>query len=412
MSLLTTFEKLLASRFLVPGAGGRLALLIAAIGCAGIMIGVASLVLVVSFMNGAEVRLAGQIASADGHLFVSGPRLRIARSAEVQRTLESIRGVQVATASLDASGLITAGGRSFAADLQGVQPSQISVSPLFNGSAHSIAGAAPTSSGTMALGSDLADRLGIAPGDHAAITMVRFDRDGLAVDNHDLAVSGVVSTQVQSFDSRRVIMPIADLRAILRTDSVASKINVRLSDPEDQNAVVAAIKERLGPGYMVATWQSMNATLFTALAQERLAMTLIISLVTLIALSNVLSSMVMLVRYKVREIAILRTMGMSRYSTAKVFIVVGVTIGLVGELAGLALGFGLKAAKDPITAGISAMMDHPPIELEVLLSLPLVISPTEIAWIVALVAIGVVTSTIYPALRAAAVDPASVLRHT
>lgn len=406
--MLTTFEKLLASRFLIPGAGGRMALLIAAIGCAGIMIGVAALVLVVSFMNGAEVRLAGQIASADGHLFVSGPRLRIARPAEVQQTLEAIPGVQTATASLDASGLITVGGRSFAADLQGVQPSQISVSPVFNGSA----GAAPTRPGTMALGSDLAGRLGIAPGDHAAITMVRFDRDGLAVDNHDLAVSGVVSTQVYAFDSRRVIMPIADLRAILRTDKLASKINVRLSDPDHQNAVVAAIRKRLGPGYTVATWQSMNAVLFGALAQERLAMTLIISLVTLIALSNVLSSMVMLVRYKAREIAILRTMGMSRYSTAKVFIVVGVTIGLVGELAGLALGFGLKAAKDPVTATVSAMMDHPPVELDVLLSLPLVISPTEIAWIVALVATGVVISTLYPAVRAAAVDPASVLRHT
>ena len=412
MALLTTFEKLLASRFLVPGAGGRLALLIAAIGCAGIMIGVASLILVVSFMNGAEVRLAGQIASADGHLFVSGPRLRIARPAEVQQTLVSIPGVQAATASLDASALITAGGRSFAADLQGVQPSQIRVSPVFNGSADGIAGAAPTSPGTMALGSDLADRLGIAPGDHAAITMVRFDRDGLAVDNHDLAVSGVVSTKVHSFDSRRVIMPIADLQAILRTDSAASKINVRLSDPEHQDAVVASIKERLGPGFTVATWQNMNAVLFAALAQERLAMTLIMSLVTLIALSNVLSSMVMLVRYKAREIAILRTMGMSRYSTAKVFVVVGATVGFVGELAGLALGFGLKAAKDPVTAGVSAMMDRPTIEFDVLLSLPLVISPTEIAWIVALVSIGVVISTLYPALRAAAVDPASVLRHT
>ena len=389
-----------------------MALLIAAIGCAGIMIGVASLVLVVSFMNGAEVRLAGQIASADGHVFVSGPRLRIARPAEVQQTLEAIPGVQTATASLDASGLITVNGRSFAADLQGVQPSQISVSPAFNGSAGGIAGAAPISAGTMALGSDLADRLGIAPGDHAAVTIVRFDHDGLAVDNHDLAVSGVVSTQVYAFDSRRVIMPIADLRAILKTDKLASKINVRLSDPDHQNAVVAAIRKRLGPGYTVATWQSMNAVLFGALAQERLAMTLIISLVTLIALSNVLSSMVMLVRYKAREIAILRTMGMSRYSTAKVFIVVGATIGFAGEMAGLAVGFGLKAAKDPVTAAVSAMMDHPPIELDILLSLPLVISPTEIAWIVALVATGVVISTLYPALRAAAVDPASVLRHT
>lgn len=410
--MFTTFEKLLASRFLIPGAGGRAAMLIAAIGCAGVMIGVASLVLVVSFMNGAEVRLAGQIASADGHLFVGGSRLRMARPAEVQRTLEAIPGVETATASLDASGLITVGGRSFAADLQGVPPSQMAVSPVFDGATGGMAGAAPTRPGTMALGSDLAERLGVAPGDHAAITMVRFDRDELAVDNHDLAISGVISTQVYAFDTRRVIMPIADLRAILRTDRLATRINVRLSDPDDQDAVAAAIRHRLGPGYTVATWQSMNTVLFAALAQERLAMTVIISLVTLVALSNILSSMVMLVRYKAREIAILRTMGMSRYSTAKVFIAVGAAIGFAGELSGLALGFGLKSAKDPLTVFASGMLDHPSIELEVLQSLPLAISPTEIIWIVALVAIGVVISTLYPALRAAAVDPAMVLRHT
>jgi lipoprotein-releasing system permease protein len=156
----------------------------------------------------------------------------------------------------------------------------------------------------------------------------------------------------------------------------------------------------------------MNAALFSALSQEKLPMTVVISIVTIIALSNILSSMVMLVRYKSREIAILRTVGMSRRSIAKVFVGVGAAIGFAGETAGLGVGLSLKAAKDPITQAIAAHTARPSMELDVLLSLPLAISGTEITWVVALVSIGVLLSTFYPAMRAAAIDPASVLRHT
>jgi lipoprotein-releasing system permease protein len=262
------------------------------------------------------------------------------------------------------------------------------------------------------LGGDLASQLGVTVGDHAAITLPRFDRGSLTVDNFDVLIAGVASKDVPAFESRRVIMPVEDLRAILANGDVFSKVNVRLARPDQQKQVLATLKSRLGPGIRLTSWQDMNASFFAALMQERVAMTVIISLVTLVALSNIMSSMVLLVRHKAREIAILRTCGMSRYSIAKVFIGVGATIGLAGEAAGLGIGFGLKAAKDAIARALLAATPHPSVDLNALLSLPLSISAGETAWIVALVSIGILGSTLYPAIRAAAVDPASVLRYT
>lgn len=388
-----------------------MALLIAAIGFAGVTIGVASLVLVISFMNGAEARLAGQIASADGHIFVTARRLGIKHPAQLERALANIDGVEAATASLDGTGLIGVNGRLFAADLQGLTPSSIAKSPLFQGKAATVIGKAPKPLGTVAIGSDLATRLGVGLGEHAAVSAVRNDKGTLSLANYDFVVSSIVSTDVYAFDSRRVIMPIDDLRPILNRTAL-TKISVRLRDSDDQNRVMNAIRHKLGSNYITTTWRSMNIVLFTALSQEKLAMTIVISIVTIIALSNILSSMVMLVRYKSREIAILRTMGMSKQSVAKVFVGVGAVIGLAGEAAGLGVGLSLKAAKDPIAQALATHIARPSMELDILLSLPLAISGSEITWVVVLVSVGVLLSTLYPAMRAAAIDPASVLRHT
>jgi len=407
-----TYERLLISRFLIPGAGGRLALLIAAIGFAGVTIGVASLVLVISFMNGAEARLAGQIASADGHIFVSGSRFGIKHPAQLERALAKIDGVEAATASLNGAALIGVNGRVFSADLQGLTPSSMAKSPVFRGKAAMLIGTAPIRPGTLALGSDLATRLGVVVGEHAAISTIRNDNGELGLANYDFIVSSIVRTDDLSFDSERAIMPVDDLRRVLDSAALAAKVSVRLRKPTEQNTVLSHMRHQLASGYTFATWKSMNTVLFAALAQEKLAMTVIISMVTLIALSNILSSMVMLIRYKSREIAILRTMGMSKKSVVKVFVGVGAIIGLAGEVAGLGVGLSLKVAKDPIAQALRTQFSHPPVELDVLLSLPLVITGTEIAWIVALVSGGVILSTLYPAIRASAIDPATVLRYT
>ena len=389
-----------------------MALLIAAIGFAGVTIGVASLVLVISFMNGAEARLAGQIASADGHIFVSAGRLGIKHPAKLEQALAKIDGVEAATASLDGTGIIGVNGRLFAADLQGLTPSSMVKSPLFRGKAAMVIGRPPTRPGTLAIGSDLATRLGVGLGDHAAISTIQNDGGTLGLANYDFVVSSIISMDVYAFDSRRAIMSVNDLRPILNSATSATKVSVRLKESDAQDTVLALMRQHLPAGYMFSTWQSMNIVLFTALWQEKIAITIVISIVTLIALSNILSSMVMLVRYKSREIAILRTMGMSKKSVVKVFVGVGAIIGLAGEVAGLGVGLSLKAAKDPITQALRTQFSHPPIELDVLLSLPLAISGNEIAWIVALVSAGVFLSTLYPAIRASAIDPATVLRYT
>lgn len=410
--MFTPHERLLISRFLIPGAGGRAALLIAAIGFAGVTIGVASLMLVICFMNGAEARLAGQIASADGHIFVTSSRLAIKRPAQMERELAKIDGVEATTASLNGSGLIGANGRVFSADLQGLVPSGMVKSPLFQGQSATVMGTAPTRPATLALGGDLAARLGVVPGDHAAISQIRNSNGSIGLVSYDFTVSGIVDTGVYTFDSRRAIVPVDDLRVILSTSAMADKVSVTLKNPDLQDIVIARMRRLHPVGYTISTWQSMNTALFSALSQERLAMTVVISMVTLIALSNILSSMVMLVRYKSREIAILMTMGMSKKSVAKVFVGVGALIGFSGEVAGFGLGLGLKIAKDPITHLLRAHSLHPPIELDVMLSIPLAISTTEVAWIAALVSAGVFLSTLYPAIRASAIDPATVLRYT
>lgn len=408
----TPAERMLVARYLWPGAGGRLVLLVAAIGCAGVAIGVASLVLVVSFMNGAEARLATGIASVDGHLTISRPGQRMADWPRLRGIAAATPGVAAAVPVLARPGMVTVAGRVAPADLQGMAPADIDRSPAFADGGMLIAGTAPRREGDVAIGSDLASKLGVMPGEPLAITTASVGADGgLVVDNHGARVAGIVHTESYAFDARRVVLPIEHLRTIARSAGEVSRIDVTLADPDRLETAATTLRRRLGSGVDVRTWRAMNARLFAALAQEKVAMGIVTAIVTVVALFNILSSMVLLGRSKAREIAILRTMGASRWSVAKVFVAVGGAIGLTGELAGLGLGFGLRAMKDPVTAWAGAHLAPNSPELAVLLDLPLIISGGEVAWITAWVALGVLASALYPAMRAAAVDPVAVLRY-
>lgn len=385
-------------------------MLVAAIGCIGVAIGVAALVLVLSFMNGADAQLGGQIASADGQIFVTR-RNPLGTWSGVQQAVRHQKEVAVATASLNVTAMITVQGRSIGAELQGIKPTEMHSIPALAPGAAALIGHAPLQTGTVAIGSGLATQLGVSLGDHVTLTFPRLNAGIVQIDNFDAQIAGVVNTGISAFDRSRVIMPADDLRSRARFNRFADKISIWLNSPEQEQGV-NRLRQSLGPDVLVRTWREMNRSLVAALYQERLAMTTIISLVTIIALSNITSSMVMMVRQRSREIAILRTMGMSRYSVARVFIGVGAVIGMVGELAGLAIGFGLKLAKDPVAQALQARMSHPPYELKILLSIPLAITTNQIAWIFALVSTGVILSTLYPALRAAAVDPAVALHYT
>jgi lipoprotein-releasing system permease protein len=409
--ILPAHERLLARRYLFPGTGGRLMLLVAAIGCAGVMIGVAALILVVAVMNGAEARLAGQIASVDGHLAVTRVGHTLPDWRRLARRAASVDGVVRAIPTLQQSGLVTVAGRVAPVEFQGLRLPDMHRLPAFRGGAAFVTGTLPARTGEIAVGLGIADRLGIGTGDPVAVTTARIDRDGrLAIATTPLTVAGIYRTGATTYDDARVIAPLADVQRLFARGDVASRIDIAATDDAAATRLAPRLRARLAPRAIVHDWRDLNAALVTTMAQEHVAMAAIIAMVTVIALANILSTMGMLVRFKAREIAMLRTMGMSAGSVARVFVAVGVAIGVTGELAGVALGLGLKAAKDPVADAIGRWAGPSP-ELAILRDLPLVVSTPELATIATAVMAGIVAATLIPATRAAALDPARILRH-
>lgn len=409
--ILSAHERLLVRRYLFPGAGGRLMLLVAAIGCAGVMIGVASLILVVSVMNGAEARLAGQIASVDGHLAVTRVGHDLPDWRRLTRQAAGVRGVARAVPTLKQAGLVTAAGRVAPAEFQGLRFADMRRLPAFRDGDAFVTGTLPVRTGEIAIGLGIADRLGIGTGDPITVTSARIDRAGrLAVTSTPLTIAGIYRTGAATYDDRRVIAPLADVQRLFARGDVASGIDIAAVDDVASIALAPALRTHLTGPVVVRHWRDLNAALVQTMAQEHVAMAAIIAMVTVIALANILSTMGMLVRFKAREVAILRTMGASAGSVARVFVAVGVTIGLTGELAGIALGLGLKAAKDPVADAIGRWAGPSP-ELAIFRDLPLVLSPPELAGIAAAVMAGVAAASLFPARHAAALDPARILRH-
>lgn len=410
--MFSLFEQLLIRRYLWPGAGGRVVVLVAGIGCAGVAIGVASLILVVSFMNGAQARLGSQIASVDGHLSVTRARHQLADWRTVRRLAERTPGVARAVPSLATSGMATLDGRMMAADVQGLEGVDLAGQNFTLGGAL-LAGTMPRTADDVAVGSGLARRLGAVLGDRIAMSLMTNDPDaGPGMRTVGFRLSGIVETGGASYDEKRAVVTRDALRRLLGVGDIASRVDVTLADERRVEGVRGDLRRRLGKSAIIRGWRETNASLFAALATEKVAMAVLLSLVTIVALFNIMSSLVMLVRFKTREIAILRTMGATQATIARVFVAVGSGIGATGVAVGLALGLGLVAAKNPLAGLARAAVARRSVELDVLLSLPLTISPSEVAWIVGTVMTGLVASTLYPAIKAASTDPASVLRYT
>ena len=190
-------------------------------------------------------------------------------------------------------------------------------------------------------------------------------------------------------------------------------IEVQTEDPERVNEILAPIAERLSGRAIVTDWQSMNSALFEALQVERVAMFFALSIIVLVAAFNILSSLVMLVRSKTRDIAIIRTMGATRRSLMKIFVTTGSVIGVIGTAAGLGLGFLVLFFRNGIVTGLSTVFGlevwNP--EVRFLTELPSKTDPMEILMIAGM-AMGLsFLATLYPAYRASNTDPVEVLRY-
>jgi lipoprotein-releasing system permease protein len=226
-------------------------------------------------------------------------------------------------------------------------------------------------------------------------------------------VGAVFEIGVYDYDKAFVVMPMQDAQELLLMGDQVGMVEIQTSNPDKVQEIVAPLQKLVAGKGIIVDWRQMNSALFQALEIERVAMFVVLSLIVLVAVFNILSSLIMLVRAKTRDIAILRTMGASRGGMMKVFMTVGVTIGSLGIVLGVMLGAIFLFFRQDVVNAIQAVTGNNLWDpsVRVLTDLPSKTDPFEVAAIVLTALILSFLATLYPAYKAASTDPVQVLRY-
>lgn len=411
--ILSPFEWTIARRYILPGRSETFIALVAGISLVAVMLGVAALVIVMSVMNGFRAELMDKIVGLNGHAVIQAYGGRLDDWQGIVAQLEKTPGVTRATPLIEQPLLATFNGRVEAIIARGNTAQDIA--RIADKRVAGSLGPIRPGAGEVAIGSRLAENLGVQVGD--TITIInpagRSTPFGTVPREIGYKVAAIFEIGVYDYDNAFVVMPIADAQTLLLTGDSIGMIEVTTADPDTVGTTLAPIRQALNGRAQVTDWKTLNASLFQALAVERVAMFVVLSIIVLVAVFNILSSLIMLVRAKTRDIAILRTMGATRRSLIKIFVTIGFVIGAVGTLVGLVLGMVFLHFRQPVVHAVEWLTGQnlwdPSIRF--LTDLPARVDPVEVSAICGMALLLSFLATLYPAFKAASTDPVQVLRY-
>ncbi|MEO3471584.1 lipoprotein-releasing ABC transporter permease subunit [Roseomonas sp. CAU 1739] len=412
------FERAVAFRYLRARKGERFVSIVALFSLVGITLGVATLIIVTSVMNGFRADLMNRIIGLNGHLTIQPERGRALEGYEaILARLGSIGGIAQAAPVVEGQVLLTApSGGAAAAQLRGLPPEALRARPAIQRALRVGSLDAFDAEDSVVMGWRLAQRMRVQTGDSVTLLLPQA-RGGdftTAPRQRTMTVVATIDLGMPEYDGRTIFVPLPTAQALFNLGDAVSQVEILVADPSRIAPVTTAVRATFaGQPLRITDWQGANSSIYAAVVVERKVMFLILTLIVVVAAFNIISSLTMLVKDKGRDIAILRTMGARRGAVLRIFILCGATIGCGGTLAGFALGLGVATNFPALRNGLAWLEETGLFgaELRFLMQLPSVVEPGEVAVIVAMGFGLSLLATLWPSWRAARIDPAEALRH-
>jgi len=409
------FEWMLALRYLRARRKTGFVSVIAGFSLLGIMLGVATLIVVMSVMNGFHQELLNKIVGINGHIFLQAVETPLTDYKSVASTAAKVQGVQLAIPLIEGAAGVSSPYNQAGALVRGISEEDIKRLPGVAGNVRVGSLNGFDMAGGVAIGARLAENLSLRVGDSLTILTAKGVQTpfGIAPRIKTYPIIATFQIGMSEFDNLFVYMPMPEAQAFFNKDGEASVVELFLKDPEQIDAMREKIEAVVTRPIIMTDWRERNKTFFDALNVERNVMFIILTLIVLVAALNIISGLIMLVNDKSHDIAILRTMGASRGAVMRVFLITGASIGVAGTLAGFGLGLLIALNVEPIRQGLNDLFHANlfPAELYFLSRLPSIVDASDVAAVVGLTLTLSILATIYPSWRAAKLDPVEALRY-
>lgn len=412
--MFTFFERLVAWRYLRAKRSEGFISLITWFSLLGIALGVATLIIVMSVMNGFRGELLGRVMGLNGHMNIYAQEGPIPDYDAVAAKARAVPGITFAAPLIEAQALLTTDGTASGAMVRGLRPADFTSRKIIN--THISGGDLQNfGPGQIVIGRRMAERLHIAIGQEVTLLSPRGAQTafGIMPRSKNYQVAATFDVGMYEYDNGFIFMDLTDAQAFFRLPDKVTAIELMIENPVNVDQFTKPVQDAVGPDWRVQNWQQTNSSFFTALEVERNVMFIILSLIIMVAAFNIISGLIMLVKDKTADIAVLRTMGASQGSIMRIFFMSGAVIGVAGTILGLIIGVAFAMNIENIRQFIQHIVGRDLFSAEIyfLTQLPAKVDAGEVTQIV-LMALGLsFVATLYPAWRAAKTDPVEALRY-